>query len=60
MPSAPEPITAAPEVPGQPWDATSSAPVAGWNSVDGNSGPANMSGSVSGDFDSGPGPWKQT
>jgi hypothetical protein len=60
MASAPDPITSPPDVAGQPWDATDSATVAGWTSVDGNSGPANMQGTVSGDFDSGPGPWKQT
>lgn len=59
MASAPDPITSPPDVPGQPWDATNSSTVAGWVSVDGNSGPANMSGSASGDFESGDG-WQQT
>ena len=59
MASAPDPITSPPDVPGQPWDATSTQTVAGWVSVDKNSGPANMSGGVSGDFESGDG-WSQT
>lgn len=59
MPAAPEPITAAPSESWQPWDATSSATKAGWVSVDKNSGPANMSGEASGDFESGDG-WSQT
>jgi len=59
MPDAPENVTAAPALPWQPWDATSSATEAGWMSVDKNSGPANMSGQATGDFESGEG-WKQT
>ncbi len=59
MASAPSPITSPPDVPGQPWDSTSDATVVGWVSVDRNSGPANMSGQATGDFDSGDG-WKQT
>lgn len=54
------PITSTPEVPGQPYDATADGNTGKWKSVDGNSGPANMSGQVSGDFEDGPGPWKQT
>ena len=60
MPSAPNPITSPPEVPGQPWDATSDAPVGKWVSVDSCSGPADMQGNATGDFEGGPGPWKQT
>jgi hypothetical protein len=61
MPSTPAEVTSAPVVPGQPWDATSDAPVGKWVSVDGNSGPASMeSGAATGDFEDGPGPWKQT
>ena len=60
MPSAPEPITSAPEVPGQPYDATSDATISGWVSVNSKSGPADRNGNASGDFESGPGPWKQT
>jgi len=59
MPDSPERVTSAPAVPGQPWDATDSSTVAGWVSVDDNSGPANMSGQASGDFESGSG-WQQT
>lgn len=61
MPDAPQNVVAAPEVPGQPWDATSEASIAGWASVDAASGPASMStGQSSGDFEDGPSPWKQT
>ena len=60
MPRVPSPVTSPPEVPGQPWDATSSATVAGWKTVDGNSGPASMeSGAATGDFPSADG-WSQT
>lgn len=59
MPDSPQNVTSAPGVPGQPWDATSSATVAGWVSVDKNSGPANASGQASGEFESGEG-WQQT
>jgi hypothetical protein len=60
MASAPDPITSPPDVVGQPWDATSSETVAGWETVDVKSGPANMQGTVAGDFEDGPGPWRQT
>lgn len=60
MASAPSPITSTPDVPGQPYDATSGDTIAGWKSVDANSGPADRSGNVTGDFENGPGPWKQT
>jgi hypothetical protein len=60
MPRVPDPITSPPEVPGQPYDATSGATIGKWQSVDANSGPAGMNGQVTGDFDDGPGPWKQT
>jgi hypothetical protein len=60
MADAPSPVTSAPGVPGQPYDATSDATIAGWSTVDRNSGPANAQGQASGDFDSGPSPWKQT
>jgi hypothetical protein len=60
MATAPSPITSPPDVPGQPYDATSEGPVGKWQSVDPQSGPADMSGKASGDFENGPGPWKQT
>lgn len=60
MARVPSPITSPPEVPGQPYDATSGDSLSKWESVDGNSGPASMQGQVSGDFEDGPGPWKQT
>lgn len=60
MASAPSPVTSTPDVPGQPYDATSSNTIAGWSSVDANSGPCNQSGQASGDFENGPAPWKQT
>lgn len=60
MPRVPAGITSTPEVPGQPWDATSSAPVGKWQSVDGNSGPASFeSPNASGDWPSEDG-WSQT
>lgn len=60
MASASGPVTSTPDVPGQPYDATSDATIAGWVPVDRNSGPANAQGQASGDFESGPSPWKQT
>lgn len=60
MPDAPEHVTAVPSLPWQPWDATDPSTEGGWTSVDAKSGPANMSGQASGDFENGPGPWKQT
>jgi hypothetical protein len=61
MPAAPDPITSAPGVTGQPWDATTSETVAGWKPVDANSGPASFeTGQATGEFEDGPGPWKQT
>jgi len=58
MASTPSPVTSAPDVPGQPYDATSDATISGWGTVD--SGPANAQGQASGDFENGPAPWKQT
>ena len=61
MPRVPSGITSTPEIPGQPWDATSDATVSGWKSVDANSGPASFeTGKATGDFEDGPGPWRQT
>jgi hypothetical protein len=60
MATAPDPITSTPDVPGQPYDATAHGTVSRWASVDGNSGPADMAGNATGEFESGPGPWKQT
>lgn len=61
MPRVPSGVTSTPEVAGQPWDATSSATVAGWKSVDAESGPASFeSGSATGDFESGEAGWSQT
>ena len=59
MPSTPAGITSDPDVPGQPYDATSSAAIGKWKSVDANSGPCNMQGQATGDFESGDG-WSQT
>ena len=60
MPDAPSPITSSPDVPGQPYDATSEAAVGRWKSVDPNSGPAGPDGSVTGEFgDDGTAEWKQ-
>jgi hypothetical protein len=61
MPRVPAGITSTPDVPGQPYDATSDAPLGKWQSVNTSSGPASMdSGQATGDFEDGPGPWKQT
>jgi hypothetical protein len=60
MPTAPDPITSTPGVPGQPYDATSTGPIGKWQSVDTKSGPCDMAGNATGDWESGPGPWKQT
>jgi hypothetical protein len=61
MASAPSPITSTPDVPGQPYDAADDGPIGKWASVNKNSGPANWStGEATGEFESGPGPWKQT
>lgn len=61
MAQAPDPITSTPDVPGQPWDATSESPAGKWKSVDPDSGPASITtGACTGDFESGPGPWRQT
>lgn len=61
MPDAPSPVTSPPPVPGQPWDATSDATVSRWQPVDSGSGPASLvTGEAAGDFEDGPGPWRQT
>jgi hypothetical protein len=60
MAKAPDPVTAPPDTSSQPYDATSEAPIGKWRSVDPESGPCDMAGSASGDFENGPGPWKQT
>lgn len=61
MPASPAPITSPPDVPGQPYDAASEGPIGKWLSVDPASGPADFkTGKAAGDFESGPGPWKQT
>jgi hypothetical protein len=61
MPRVPSGVTSTPEVPGQPWDATSSSAAGPWKSVDANSGPASFeSGQATGDFESGEGGWEQT
>jgi hypothetical protein len=60
MPRVPDPVTSPPEVPGQPYDATAGNAIGKWQSVNVNSGPADMSGHATGDWPDGPGPWKQT
>ena len=59
MPDGPAPIVGTPNLPYHPYDATSEGTVAGWKSVDANSGPCDMNGNATGDFESGDG-WKQT
>ena len=60
MPAAPDPITSTPDAPFQPYDASSEGSAGKWVSVDPKSGPAGPSGESAGDFENGPGPWKQT
>jgi hypothetical protein len=60
MPRVPAGITSPPDVPGQPYDATSDGPVGKWKSVNSNSGPASFeSGQATGEFES-DGDWSQT
>lgn len=59
MPDTSGHVQGTPSLPYQPYDATSEGTVAGWKSVDPNSGPCDMNGNTTGDFDSGSG-WKQT
>jgi len=58
MPDAPSPITSPPAQPGQPYDATSTAPLGGWRSVDGEAGTGGDH--FAGLPDAGEGGWKQT
>jgi hypothetical protein len=58
MPEAPNPITSPSSKPGQPWDATSTSPVAGWKPVDGEAG--TNGDHFAGTPDAGEGGWKQT
>jgi hypothetical protein len=62
VPDSPHVVTASPSVGGPPqedWDATSNAVISGWKPVDGGSGPADRSGTVTAPFpDSGR--WLQT
>jgi hypothetical protein len=61
MPRVPAGITSTPDVPGQPYDATDDGALGKWVSVNPQSGPASMdTGSATSEFESGPGPWKQT
>jgi hypothetical protein len=60
VPTAPDPITSPPPVPGQPYDATSEGSIGKWQSVDPKSGPCDMHGNATGDWENGPGPWRQT
>lgn len=59
MAQVPSPVSGTPELSFQPWDATGDNDAGKWKSVDQNSGPANMNGQASGDFESGNG-WSQT
>jgi len=61
MPRVSADITSTPEVPGQPYDATTDGTLGKWASVNANSGPADTrTGNATGSFEDGPGPWKQT
>jgi hypothetical protein len=60
MPRVPAPVTSPPEVPGQPYDATSDAPCGKWVSVNPKSGPASFENpDATGEFPSADG-WSQT
>ena len=59
MPDTNPPVQGTPSLPYQPYDATDASTIGKWKSVDANSGPADMKGNVSGDFESGSG-WSQT
>ena len=58
MPDAPSPITSAPPVPGQPWDASADpGSVSGWVKLPG--GPVGDDGQLSGGDFPDAGPWRQ-
>jgi hypothetical protein len=57
MPDAPDPITSSPNLPYQPWSEQIGKTVGRWVPV--KSGPADDTGHVAGDFEDGPGLWKQ-
>lgn len=59
MATAPEPVTSAPDQPGQPYDAAAGdgSMLGPWVKLPG--GPCDMSGKVSGDWPS-DSPWRQT
>jgi hypothetical protein len=49
------------DAPQRDWDSTGAPPVVeGWKAVDAESGPAGLNGHVTGEFEDGPGRWKQT
>lgn len=60
MPDAPAPIESSPDESSQPYDATDDGAIGKWVSVNPLGGPCDMKGHATGDFDGGPGPWKQT
>jgi hypothetical protein len=69
MPEVPAPVTSPPEVPGQPWDATSEETVGKWDCLEEVAGEIGFGGSQSGDHFAGAdrhaegqsgGGWKQT
>ena len=59
MPDTNPPVQGTPDLPYQPWNPSGEDTIAGWKSVDGNSGPADMQGNATGEFESGSG-WTQT
>lgn len=59
MPDTNPPVQGTPKLSYQPWDATGEETVAGWAAVDKNSGPCDMNGNATGEFESGDG-WSQT
>lgn len=63
VPESPHVVTASPAVGGPPqqdWDSTSEATMEGWKSLANGSGPADLTGQVTGGFEDGPGRWQQT
>lgn len=53
-------ITSPPAVPGMPYDACSNDGTRPWEKLEQNAGPASIhTGRVEGEFQDGPGPWRQ-
>ncbi len=59
MADAPDPIASAPDMPGQPYDASSDADLGGWVKLSANL-PGGSEGLWRGEMPDGPAPWVQT